>query len=412
MVSITWERFMKPNTVLYLILFTAAAVAQPQAAQDRSGQQTPQVVSPEVLSDRRIIFRIYAPDAISVRLSGTDFPALAPPPGRARGTPLPPGPELKKDERGLWEGTLGEINPGAYRYLFVVNGVQVVDPRNPVISESNNSVWSMVYVPGADFMDTKDVPHGAVAAIHYYSAPLKRWRRMHIYTPPGYEAGGSTKYPVFYLLHGAGDCDEAWTSVGRAGFILDNLIAAKKAKPMIVVMPAGHVSAASSALPGSATPGAAAPRDEFQDDFLNAIMPYVEKNYRALHDPGNRAIAGLSMGGVQSLNAAFTQLEKFAYIGVFSSGGVLSLSSQGGSSGQDWEKKYTAMLDNVALKKGLKLVWLSTGSDDFLIATTKSTVEMLKKHGFDVTFKESAGGHTWINWRNYLNEFAPLLFTR
>ncbi len=404
---------MNPRkAIILVVLFAISAAAQEPGRGGRGGRggaQTPQVVSPEVLPDRRIVFRLYAPDATTVRLRGSDIPALANPPGAARGTPPPPGPEFKKDEKGVWEGTLGETNPGAYRYTFVVNGVAVVDPRNPIISESNNNVWSMVYVPGADFMDTKQVPHGAVSAIHYYSAPLNKWRRMHIYTPPGYEMGGATKYPVFYLLHGAGDCDEAWTSVGRAGFIIDNLIADKKAKPMIVVMPAGHVSGAPFALPGPAAPGAAPPRDEFQEDFLNAIMPYVEKNYRTLNDRPNRAVAGLSMGGGQTLNAAFTQLDKFAYVGVFSSG-VLSILSQGGQGGQDWEKGHAAMLDNAQLKKGLKQVWFSTGSDDFLIATTKSTVELLKKHGFEVNFKESTGAHTWINWRNYLNEFTPLLF--
>ena len=250
-------------------------------------------------------------------------------------------------------------------------------------------------------MDTKNVPHGAVATVNYYSTALSKFRRMHVYTPPGYELGGSQKLPVFYLLHGAGDCDEAWTSVGRAGFILDNLIAEKKAKPMIVVMPAGHTSAATFR---PAQAGEERRRDEFQEDFLKDVMPFVEKNYRTLTDRPHRAIAGLSMGGGQTLDAAFTHLDKFAYIGVFSSG-VL-----GDDRIADWENEHAAMLDNASLKKGLKTLWFSTGSDDFLVATSKSTVEMLKKHGFDATFQESTGAHTWINWRNYLNEFAQKLF--
>ena len=171
------------------------------------------------MSDRRIAFRILAPQAKTVTLRAGDIPGL----GRE-------GAKFTKSENGVWETTIGPIDPGAYRYTFAVDGVSVVDPRNPAISESNNNVWSLVLVPGSELFDTLQVPHGAVAAIPYYSTALSRYRRMHIYTPPGYEKG-SSKYPVFYLLHGAGDCDEAWTSVGRAGIILDNLIAARKVKP-------------------------------------------------------------------------------------------------------------------------------------------------------------------------------------
>ncbi len=292
----------------------AAPAAQPErrTAAGR-GPQGPQVTSPEVLPGGRITFRILAPQAHSVRLTGGDIPALA---GGGRGATAPGGPlpgQMTKSDNGVWELTIGPIDPGAYRYNFNVDGVSVIDPRSPSVSESNNNVWSLVYVPGSDFMDTKNVPHGGVASVAYYSTALKRFRRMHIYTPPGYEMGKG-KYPVFYLLHGAGDCDDAWTSVGRAGFILDNLIAAKRAKPMVVVMPAGHTSAAAfgargavpAAVPGVAAAGPA-PLDEFAQDFLTDIMPYAEKNYRVYTDRARRAIAGLSMGGSQTLNIAFLE---------------------------------------------------------------------------------------------------------
>ena len=265
-------------------------------------------------------------------------------------------------------------------------------------------------------MDTKDVPHGAVASLTYWSSSLNRFRRMHVYTPPGYQLG-KDKFPVFYLLHGAGDCDEAWTSVGRAGFILDNLIAAKKAKPMIVVMPAGHTSTA-----GFGGGRGAGGQDEFVKDFVTDIMPYAESHYRVIGDRAHRAIAGLSMGGSQTLNISIPHVEKFAYVGVFSSGLIGSFGggrgARGGAAattppappGPTWEEQHQAELDNAAAKKGLKLVWFSTGTEDGLMNTTKGTVEMLKKHGFNPVFKESPGGHTWINWRNYLNEFAPQLF--
>jgi enterochelin esterase family protein len=271
-------------------------------------------------------------------------------------------------------------------------------------------------------MDTKPVPHGAVAAVTYHSSALKRFRRMHVYTPPGYELGRD-RYPVFYLLHGAGDNDDAWSSVGRAGFILDNLIAAKKARPMLVVMPAGHTSRG----PGSAIGRSAT--EEFVNDFVTDVMPYVEKHYRVLTDRANTAIAGLSMGGGHTLQVAVPRLERFAYIGVYSSGLLGAFPELGRGRGgrgaapapgapaptppptaAEWEKLHAAKLDDAGLKKGLRLFYFATGKDDFLLTTTQATVELFKKHGFSPVFKETAGGHTWINWRNYLAEFAPQLF--
>ena len=384
----------------------AACVLVPDAiAQRGRGPQGPQVVSPEVSADRRVTFRILAAKAETVRLSGGDIP------GNGQGS------EMTKGTNGVWEVTLGPIEPGTYRYNFNADGVSVIDPRSPAISESNNNVWSLVHVPGSDFMDTKDVPHGAVSAVTYYSKSLGRFRRMHVYTPPGYESGQG-KFPVFYLLHGAGDCDEAWTSVGRAGFIFDNLIAAGKARSMVVVMPAGHTRASGFGPRGSAAAGGAAgqqPVDEFVQDFLNDIMPYAEKHYRVYTDGKHRAIAGLSMGGSQTLNIALPNLEKFGYIGVFSSGLIGSFGGgRGGGTnapaGPTWEERHKGALDNARLKKGLKLVWFATGKDDFLIETSRGTVAMLKKHGFNPVFNETPGAHTWINWRNYLNEFAPQLF--
>ncbi|HLK67016.1 MAG TPA: alpha/beta hydrolase-fold protein [Bryobacteraceae bacterium] len=401
---------------------TANAGGTPPAQAPQQGRagRGPQVTSPEVSSDRHITFRILAPNAQNVRVTGGDMPMLAGGRGGAQGAAATPSPgQMTKGENGIWEVTLGPLEPGAYRYNFNVDGVTVIDPRNPSISESNTNVWSLVVVPGSEWMDTKEVPHGAVASITYYSTALKKFRRMHVYTPPGYETS-SAKYPVFYLLHGAGDCDEAWTSVGRAGFILDNLIAAKKAKPMVVVMPAGHTSTAAfggggrGAAPPSGTPP---PPDEFTQDFMTDIMPYVDSHYRVLSDRAHHAIAGLSMGGSQTLNIAIPHLEKFAYVGVYSSG---LLGGFGGGRGANatppppgpspWETQHMAELDNAATRKGLKLFWFSTGVDDGLITTTRATVDLFKKHGFSPVFKESPGAHTWLNWRNYLIEFTPQLF--
>jgi enterochelin esterase family protein len=397
---------MKTARLIHVIVAVAFAIATTLQAQSTNPPsrfrvpQGPQVKSPEVGADRRVTFRIHAPRAESVRLSAGDIPNLG-----TNGT-------MSKGTNGVWEVTIGPIDSGAYRYNFSVDGLPVIDPRNPATSEANANTWSLVYVPGADFMDTKDVPHGAVSEVTYYSKTLKRFRRMHVYTPPGYESGKG-KFPVFYLLHGAFDCDDAWTTVGRAGFILDNLIAAKKAKPMVVVMPTGHTGPFAFGTRGGDPLRTAV--DEFVQEFETDIMPYAERHYRVYTDRKRRAIAGLSMGGGQTLNIAVRNLEKFAYVGIYSSGlfGITGQGRDGGSgtpTGPAWEEKHKQKLDDPKLKKDLKLVWFATGKDDFLIGATRATVDLLKKHQFDVVFRETPGAHTWIVWRNYLHEFAPQLF--
>jgi enterochelin esterase family protein len=371
------------------------------------------VRSPEVLPDRRVTFRLVAPNAATVELrSPGDIPGSV-----GRGVaPM----ALSKNTEGVWEITIGPMPAGAYRYVFAVNSVVVVDSRNPATSQTNTSVYSLAVVPGSEFFDTRVVPHGAVASVLYQSTALGGIRRMHVYTPPGYERHEASRdrYPVLYLLHGAGDVDESWSTVGRAGFILDNLIASHKAKPMLIVMPAGHVNGAGAALgapvaSGPENPGPVVGPDPFVNDFVTDLVPYVEKNYRVLSDRQNRAIAGLSMGGYQTLNIAIPHLDRFAYIGVFSSGifdGVGARGAAPSSFGEGWEKQNIASLDNAGAKRGVKLLWFGTGKDDFLIETTKNTVALMKKHGFSPVFVESEGGHTWLNWRDYLSEFAPQLF--
>lgn len=403
----------------------APAVGQaPDAAPRGRGRAnaTPQFASPEVSTDRRITFRIFAPNAQAIRLAAGDIPGV----GQTT--------QLAKAENGVWEVTVGPVEPGAYRYNFNVDGVATIDPRSPFISQSNNNVWSLVAVPGSETMDVRSVPHGHVSVVTYYSTALSTFRRMHVYTPPGYETGNA-RYPVFYLLHGAGDSDDAWTSVGRANVILDNLIAAKKAKPMVVVMPAGHTRR------GATGVGGRTGTDEFVRDFNADVMPYVEKHFRVLTDRANTAIAGLSMGGNHALQVAMPRLDEFAYIGVYSSGLLGGFPALGRGRGAapatapapgavpaaassapvasapapppvaaEWEAANAKTLDNAALKKGLKLFWFGTGKDDFLLTTTQATVEMFRKHGFNPVFKETPGGHTWLVWRAYLTEFAPQLF--
>ncbi|HMF11619.1 MAG TPA: hypothetical protein VKE94_04915, partial [Gemmataceae bacterium] len=210
---------MRQVTLFFVLAIFAMLTASTVApAQERPGARPPEFVSPEVSADRKITFRIHAPNAKDVKLSSSDIPRT----GTSEIPGMGPGVAMKKGENGVWETTVGPVVPGAYRYNFSVDGLGVIDPRNPTTSEANANTWSLVYVPGSEISDTKDVPHGAVAQVPYMSKTLKRFRRMHVYTPPGYDKGEG-KYPIFYLLHGAFDCDASWSTVGRAGFILDNL---------------------------------------------------------------------------------------------------------------------------------------------------------------------------------------------
>jgi enterochelin esterase family protein len=383
---------------LYTILAMSLLQGASLTAQNIRVSPGDTLQSVSISSDGTTTFRIYAPQAGNITIGGTDIPAIF------RNRPL------TKQSSGVWEVTVGPLPPGAYRYTFVVDSMSVMDPRNTSVSESNANSWSLIHVPGTDFMETKNVPHGAVSEVTYYSQSLHRFRRMHVYTPPGYESDGK-KYPVFYLLHGAFDCDDAWTTVGRAGFILDNLIAGGKAVPMVVVMPAGHTGPFSFAMlnRGSSQPA----RDEFIGEFVNDIKPCVETRYRVFTDRQHRAIAGLSMGGLQALNIAIPNLTDYSFIGVFSSG-IFELGgmNSGGNTdgGSSWEKQNTKVLDDSGLKQGLRMFWFATGREDFLLKVSQNTVALFKKHGFDVVYNETAGAHTWNNWREYLKEFAPLLF--
>ncbi len=369
-----------------ILAATLALAALPTLAQPPA--PLPPVVSPDIAASRDVTLRLRAPAAERVELvSGGDIP----------GVPMQGGLPLTKGTDGVFSVMLPALASGAYRYRFTVDGVPTADPGNPATSESNGNAWSLFYVPGASFMDTQRVAHGSVAEVHYHSTALGRTRRMHVYTPPGYEKGRDT-YPVFYLLHGAFDGDDSWSTVGRAGFIVDNLIAAGTAKPMIVVMPDGHTSRFGGGGVGGLNMA------DFVREFTADIKPYVENTYRARAGRASTAIAGLSMGGAQTLDIAFGDLTSYGYVGVFSSG-VFGIADNA-----EWENAHRAQLDDAAIKRGLELVWFSTGNEDFLLDTTKATVAMLKSHGFDVVYEESRGGHTWINWREYVAKLTPQLF--
>jgi len=376
---------MKQETRLHILGIAASLLTSSVCFAQFGGP--PPLQSPDLTDDGDVVLRLRAPEAQSVRLtSGGDIPGLAP------GT----GADLTRNADGIWEITLEALEPGAFRYNFNVDGVATLDPSNRLTSESNNNAWSLFYVPGRAFMDTQRVPHGAVSEVTYYSNTLGQHRRMHVYTPPGYESSRG-RYPVFYLLHGAGDSDNSWSTVGRAGFVMDNLIAAGDAVPMIVVMPHGHLPTVDGG-PGGMQIA------EFGGEFAADIKPHIEANYRVRDGRGDTAIAGLSMGGAQSLEISMAGLNEYGYVGVFSSG-VFGIADD-----DSFEVAHQATLSDESLRDGLEYFWFGIGDQDFLLDTAEATVGMFRGHGFDVVYYESGGGHTWMNWRDYLHDFAQQLF--
>ena len=375
--------------LLLLFTFLTASLAMAQAPQ-RTPTPNDTLKSPKVLDDKRVSIQIYAPKATEVTVGG-DFVS--------GGKPI----SLTKNEQGIWSTTVGPLRPDYYTYTLMVDGVRTMDPKNAVIKQGISSLENVMLVPGAEtaFEDNRAVPHGEVREVWYPSGTLSMMRRLHVYTPPGYEKS-SAKYPVFYLLHGGGDDDSGWNSIGRAGFILDNLIAAGQAKPMIVVMPNGSMPMP----PSTGMPNAQAMntmRTLFADELLKNIMPLVEKTYRVLPNRENRAVAGLSMGGFQTLDVTLSHPELFNYVGVFSSGFF-------GNTIDEAETKYATALNDPTFNKNKKLFWVSIGKDDFVMDANKKTLALLDKHNIKYQYKETTGGHTWINWRQYLNEYVPMLF--
>jgi enterochelin esterase family protein len=374
-------------------MLCAASVAAAQGRAQRQPTPNDTLKSPEVLPDNRVTFRIYAPKATDVTIGG-DWIA------QGRGT----GGKLEREESGVWSLTVGPLVPDFYSYSFTVDGVRTLDPKNAMIKQGVTSLDNMFEVPGdaAAFEANRPIPHGEIHIAWYHSRALDTMRSMHVYTPPGYETGNA-RYPVFYLLHGGGDEDSGWSTIGRAGFIVDNLLGEKKAKPMIVVMPNGSMPRRAGAAPGPG--GNAAAQDLFTEELLQNVIPYVEKNYRVVANRENRAIAGLSMGGGQTLRVAPANLDKFAYIGVWSAGVNQQASA-------DFEKRNASFFESPdRTNKMVKLFWIGVGEKDTLVGTSaKNLADILQAHNIKNEFHQSEGGHTWINWRHYLNDYAQLLF--
>jgi enterochelin esterase-like enzyme len=340
--------------------------------QTAEAQNRPRIISPEVKSDGTVTFRFLAPRAHQVLLSVEYLDGLR---------------RLRPGEDGIWSVTLGPFEPELYSYNFIVDGVASVDPLNPNIKIGIHTTHSLLDVPGDPplFFEERPVPRGTVHLHRYESNTLGITRGLNVYTPPEYETDPKAVYPVFYLLHGGGDNERGWSTIGRANVILDNLIAEEKAVPMIIVMPDGHAPA----IEGVENP--------FHQDLIEEIIPYVEAKYRTKTGPENRALAGLSMGGFQTLDIGISRQDLFGWIGVFSAG-----------IGDSYEQTHGSFLDTA--NKKLNLFWIGIGKTDFLWERNESLLKLLKKKGVKHTFRLSEGGHTWKNWRHYLHEFSQLIF--
>ncbi|HEY5825951.1 MAG TPA: alpha/beta hydrolase-fold protein [Cyclobacteriaceae bacterium] len=356
----------------------------------------PLVVSPEVLSDKKITFRYLAPRAREVKLSG-----------QFEKTPV----SMTKDSVGIWSVTVGPVKPDIYPYSFQVDGIIVMDPANAAYFPNERFKASLVDVPGDEplVFATKDVPHGTVT-YEYYPSIQGTTGSLVVYTPPGYEKNTSRKYPVFYLISGTTDTEETFFKVGRVNLILDNLIAEGKANPMIVVMPYGNPLARIAEQTGKSKPADVMVRDGedaikraklFEGDLINQVIPYIGKNYRTIADRNNRAIGGFSRGGGQTLRAAFDNMNTFAWICSYSAG----------LSPAEMESTYKHIgADSKKTNEQLRLLWVSVGTEDFLYKGNLEFMDYLKSK--DVKYKSlvTGGGHTWMNVKTYVTETAQLLF--
>ncbi len=347
----------------------------PTALAQRGGPGA-DVVSPETGPDGRVTFRIYAPRASEVTVLG-DWMTVR--------EPL----ALERDADGIWSVQVGPLVPDFYSYTLRVDGVRTLDPRNPMIKQGNSTVDNMFLLPGdaVEYALNQPVPHGEIRQVWYESETLGIQRRMHIYTPPGYDRTGAD-YPVLYLLHGGGDEDSGWSTIGRAGYIVDNLLAAGRAAPMLVVMPNGS-------LPQGG---------DFTSELMNDIVPFVEANYRARPAREERAIAGLSMGGAQTTGVITRHPDRFAYVAIWSAG----LFNQ---APEDFIAANREFLDRAEQVNGdVRLLSVVVGEDDFARPGTETLIDVLDDHGIRYDFELTGGGHTWMNWRSYLHSLTPRLF--
>lgn len=381
---------MKLKSALLVFSFFITSVLttaqQAKPAQAPPPQRPPSLVTPEVHSDNTVTFRFLAPNAQEVKLSREGTEPVA----------------MQKDDKGVWSVTTAPLAPDYYGYSIIVDGVRMLDPYNHGLTPNLIAPGNFVHVPGPSLpWELNDIPRGEVHHHFYRSAVADDQRDFYVYTPPGYDPTAKTTYPVLYLLHGYSDDASGWTAVGRANVIFDNLIAQGKAKPMIVVMPLGYGTMEIITL-GWGAWGHTDVRDKnfsnFRQALLTEVMPKVESEYRVIKERNSRAIAGLSMGGSESLLTGLNNLDKFAWVGAFSAGGIPD----------DFEKDFPGL--DAKANQQLRLLWIACGTEDRLITVNRSLREWLKTKGIQHTDIETPGMHTWMVWRRNLAEFAGLLF--
>jgi len=376
---------MKKNSTKYSLLIIVAcsisffAITQPPA------NTPPAFESAEVHKDNKITFRYFSVNAKEVKVS----------------TQLASGTQpMTKGENGIWSVTLGPVKPDMYPYYFLVDGIQVADPRNTSIFPNEGFQNSIVEITGSTPLvhTVQNVPHGTLSYRYYYSPELGT-RPVLIYTPPGYEADTKTKYPVLYLLHGTTDTEETWAKVGRANIILDNLIAQGKAKPMIIVMPYGRAYPKISKSSGSLRNWENL--QEIKKDFLNYLFPFIDKNYRTKTDKDNRAVAGFSGGGGTSLYIGLNNPDLFSWVCGFAPGMLKD----------EFERNNAiAFADPSLTNQRLKLFWIGVGKDDGLYPVISEYLKVLDEKKIKNETFISDGGHTWMNCKLYLATIAQKLF--
>lgn len=396
---------MKRLIILTTILFVCLIGYAQQALWGSSP-----IVSPEISNDNTVTFRLKAPKAVRVQVTGDFLPAqkIKTPNGEFD---IPGIADLQEGKDGIWEFTTSKpLQPELYSYSFIVDGLRMMDPSNVYMIRDVATVTNVFIIGGgrANLYKVNDVPHGTVSRMWYNSPKLGMNRRLTVYTPAGYETSGK-RYPVFYLLHGMGGDEEAWISLGRTAQILDNLIAQGKAKPMIVVMTNGN--AALEAAPGESSAGFIPPTTNLpktMDGSFEAAFPdvvkFVEKNFRTINNKKSRAIAGLSMGGYHSLHISKQYPDLFNYVGLFSAA-IIPNKDAKSPVYDNFDQKL-----KIQFAKKPALYWIGIGKTDFLYQANEDFRKMLTEKGYHYTYYESEEGHIWKNWRIYLTEFAPLLF--
>ena len=373
---------------LLVVFFLLSTNTPAQTSKPQAPPPPPPVVSPEVHSDHRVTFRFRAPNVteVAVVIEGSS-------------QPLP----MQKDDQGIWCVTTDPLTPDYYGYNFVADRVSLLDPSNYAVKPNFLNRANEVHIPGPPSLswEIAAVPHGEIHHHFYKSAIVGDDRDFFVYTPPGYDARANQKYPVLYLLHGYSDDANAWTAVGRANVILDNLIAQGKAKPMLIVMPLGY-GEPKVLQPNSGIfhdPGITQRNfDKFREALLTEVIPQVESAYPVNKDRNSRAIAGLSMGGSESLLTGLNTLDRFAWIGAFSSGGITP----------EFDKEFPAL--NSQSNQQIRLLWIACGTDDHLIDINRNFRAWLASKSIKHVDIETPGAHTWMVWRRNLTDFAPLLF--